>query len=107
MGIIDYYAKLTPKVTVTDPIVIEGHKKHTDEINTSKVKVSTLPDAIDVTLAEYNPATRDQIVAHKIKDYRRRRFNLRLLPKVTILFDYILEGSDYWNERVHDESPYT
>ena len=107
MGIIDYYSALIPKVRVIGPKVIENHKKHTDDINVDNTKVSPLPDAIDVTLAEYNPATRDQIVAHRIKDYRRRRFNLKLLPRVTILFDYILEGSDYWNERVHDESPYT
>lgn len=65
-----------------------------------------IPDAIDVTLAEYDVQTKNAITAHHLKDYRRKRFNLNLLPEVHTLFDCVLEGSDYWNELLHNEDAY-
>lgn len=60
-----------------------------------------------VTLAEFDPISKDVITAHRLKDYRRKTFNLTLLPDVRILLDDILEGSTYWNAKLHNESPYT
>lgn len=60
-------------------------------------------DAIEITLAEYNLDTKDMITAHHLKDYRQRTFRLALLPKCDILFDEILEGSDYWRELLHTQ----
>ena len=66
-----------------------------------------LSDSITVTLAEYDVDTKDAITAHRLKDYRRKRFNLMLLPKFCTLFDTILEGSAYWYDLLHNEGPYT
>ena len=66
-----------------------------------------LNDAVTVTLAEYDVDTKDAITAHHLKDYRRKRFNLMLLPKFHTIFDSILEGSEYWNGLLHNEGPYT
>ena len=66
-----------------------------------------LEDAKEITLAEYNPKTKDLITAHRMKDYRRKQFNLVLLPKLDIMFNRVLEGSAYWNELLHNESPYS
>lgn len=60
-----------------------------------------------VTLAEFDPVSKDAITAHRLKDYRRKTFNLTLLPDVHILLDDIMEGSTYWNAKLHNESPYT
>lgn len=62
-----------------------------------------LRDAVEITLAEYDPATKDAITAHYLKDYRQRTFRLALLPKCDLLFDHVLEGSDYWNELLHSK----
>lgn len=66
-----------------------------------------LNDAVRVTLAEYDVDTKDAITAHHLKDYRRKRFNLMLLPKFHTMFDSMLEGSEYWYGLLHDEGPYT
>lgn len=65
-----------------------------------------LEDAKEITLAEYTPETSNVITAHRMKDYRRKQFNLVLLPKLDILFNKILEGSEFWGELLRNESPY-
>lgn len=62
-----------------------------------------LKDAVEITLAEYNTATKNAITAHRLKDYRQRTFRLALLPKCDIMFDWLLEGSEYWNELLHSK----
>ena len=59
-----------------------------------------------VTLAEFDPVSKDAITAHRLKDYRSKTFKLTLLPEIRILLDDILEGSTYWNAKLHNESPY-
>ena len=66
-----------------------------------------IEDARDITLAQYEPQTKDLITAHNLKDYRRKTFNLVLLPKVNVLFDKYLEGCKFYEERLHHESPYS
>ena len=100
MGQIALYNVLYPDVEVKQPIVT----KSPEEIF---IGVPILEDAETVTLAEYDAFTKDVITAHRMKDYRRKTFNLALLPEVSIFFDRILEGSDYWNALLHNESPYT
>lgn len=56
--------------------------------NTSKVFL--IPTAKDITLAEYNAASSDAITAHRLSDYRRRRFSLVLLPNVHIVLEDLL-----------------
>lgn len=100
MGVIQYYELLsTHKVVVQKPPL-----KEPEALSKGK---PILSDAIAITLAEYDTDTKDAITAHRLKDYRRKRFNLVLLPKVEILFDKILEGSPYWNELLHNESTYS
>ena len=56
-----------------------------------------MPTAKDITLAEYNAVSSDAITAHRLSDYRRRRFSLTLLPDVHILLEDLLsteEGHD-------------
>ena len=100
MGIIDYYAKLDRGVLAKQPVV----PNPPEEVEKG---FPLLEDAKVITLAEYDRNTKDIITAHRMKDYRRKRFNLVLLPEVNILFDKILEGSDYWSALLHNESPYS
>ena len=53
-------------------------------------------DAKPITLAEYNPKSKFAITAHRVKDYRKKSNSLILLPEVDILFDKLLEGSEYF-----------
>ena len=62
------------------------------------VGLPILNDAVNVTLAEYDVTMKNAITAHHLKDYRRKVFNLKLLPKINLLFDEVLKGSDYWRE---------
>lgn len=64
-------------------------------------------DARDITLAQYEPVTKDLVTAHRIKDYRRKSFNMLLLPKVETLFDKLLEGCTYYAELLSSTSPYS
>lgn len=95
MGIIDYFGELdrSTRVTQSPPVrtfedVFEGKP--------------ILSDAKQVTLAEFNLDSKNAITAHHLKDYRRKQFNLVLLPKIDILFDRLLEGSEFWNGKLHD-----
>ena len=100
MGFIDMYARLIPDVTVKQPVLVTPP----EEVIPS---VPLLDDAKEVTLAQYDRHTKDVITAHRMKDYRRKNFNLVLLPKVEILFDKMLEGREYWGELLSDESTYS
>lgn len=100
MGQIGLYNKLYRDVQVKQPIVT----KSPEEVYAG---LPLLEDAKPITLAEYNVHTKDIITAHRMKDYRRKKFNLTLLPEVSTFFDKILEGSDYWNALLHNESPYS
>lgn len=100
MGTISLYSKLIDNTLAKQPVPV----KQPEDI---MVNQPIIPDAVTVTLVEFDSSTKDAITAHHIKDYRRKRFNLRLLPKVDILFDKILEGSPYWDELLHNESAYS
>lgn len=100
MGIISLYSRLYDDTLVKQPVV----PKEPDMTNPG---VPVLEDAKDITLAQYSRYTKEVLTAHRMKDYRRKRFNLILLPEADILFDKVLEGSEYWNGLLHDESPYS
>ena len=100
MGVISLYGRLYDDTKVKQPEVVTP-----PEIVFESVPV--LEDAKDITLAQYSRYTKDVLTAHKIKDYRRKVFNLVLLPDVSIWFDKLLEGSEYWNGLLHNESPYS
>ena len=99
MGTIRYYSQLCNNVRVVQHPVKEA-----------KVAIPEgkpiLRDTKEITLAEYDVDTKNAITAHRIKDYRRRIYNLVLLPRVNILFDKVLEGSVYWNELLQTKSEY-
>ena len=99
MGSISLYDKLDERVTVKQPSVV----KPFNEVFAGK---EIIPDAKVVTLAEFDVNTKNAITAHHLRDYRRKTFHLALLPKVDIMLDKVLEGSIYWNELLHNESPY-
>lgn len=100
MGTIKLYALTIPSVGVTQPVVTKS------TVHGIPKGLPIIPDTVDITLAEYDPDTRNAITAHHLKDYRRKRFNLNLLPDVHTLFDDMLEGSDYWRELLHNEDAY-
>lgn len=60
--------------------------------------VTVLSDIKEVTIAEIHPLVREQITAHKLKDYRRKTFSLMLLPDVEITLDKFLEEKGDLNE---------
>lgn len=96
MKALGYYAQLYNDVTP----VLQEQKESVETIFKGK---PILNDAVEVTLAEYDVDTKDAITAHHLKDYRRKVFNLKLLPKINLLFDRVLEGSDYWNGLLHTQ----
>lgn len=100
MGTIQYYSKLYSGKPVKQPEVV----KEPEMVFAGK---PILNDAKEITLAEYDVDTKDAITAHHLKDYRRKRFNLVLLPDISTLFDKVLEGSEYWNGLLHNESAYS
>lgn len=63
-----------------------------------------VPDAKNITLAQYDPDTAEHITAHRLSDYRKQGFSIMLLPEVSTLFDVVLEGSGYWYEKLHSSS---
>lgn len=100
MGTIRLYDQLYEGRLVKQPIV-------TAPVDETFKGLPLLEDAKVVTLAQYDRATKDVLTAHRMKDYRRKTFNLVLLPEVDIMFDRLLEGSEYWNALLHNESPYS
>lgn len=98
--VLDKYEHLYSSILVKQPKVIR-------EPEETVPSIKLRPDAKDITLAQYERTTKDLITAHRISDYRRKKFELLLLPSVDILFNHLLEGSDYWNAMLHNESPYT
>lgn len=100
MGVISYYSKLYGTTNIKQPITIE-------EPEVVFKGRPILYDAKTITLAEFNQDSKNAITAHHLKDYRRKTFNLVLLPKIDILLDSILEGSEYWNAKLHNESPFS
>ena len=54
-------------------------------------------DAKCITLAQYDPATKDFVTAHRLKDYRRKQFNLLLLPEFTLPIDDLLADREGWD----------
>lgn len=97
MSVLHYYGKLFDSKVVKQP---EPYKEF-DEVFAGK---EILSDATVVTLAEYDVDTKNAITAHHLKDYRRKTYNLVLLPKINTLFDKVLEGSPYWNELLQAKS---
>lgn len=97
MSVLHYYSDLFnyPMVKQREPY---------KEVETVYAGKPILDDAVTVTLAEYDPDTKNAITAHHLKDYRRKVYNLVLLPKIDTLFDKVLEGSPYWNELLHAKS---
>lgn len=90
------YSSLIPDVYVKQPEVV----KQPEEVSQG---LEIVPDAVQITLAEYDVKSKNAITAHHLKDYRRRKFNLILLPKIEVLFDKVLEGSEYWGGLLHNE----
>lgn len=101
MGIIEYYDAIAhrplARFTPEKPPEPERPVEYKPILDTSRV----------VTLSEFDPVSKEAITAHRIKDYRRRVFNFTLLPEIHLLLDDIMEGSTYWNDKLHNDSPYS
>lgn len=88
MGVIAYYRHihnydidLKPVERVTPGVIVP-------DLRVDDVRV--------ITLSEYSPVSKYAITAHRVKDYRKKSNSLILLPEVDILFDKLLEGSEYF-----------
>lgn len=101
MGQIDYYERLYAHKPGIKPITVI----QPPEVNNKPLPFK--PEINDITLAQYDLRTTDVITAHKLKDYRRKQFNFVLLPRVSTMFDKLLEGSPYWNELLKNEGTYS
>ena len=88
---IKFYNVLYAGMEAKQPIVT----KEVDETIPSR---RVLDDAKDITLAQFDPVSKDFVTAHRLKDYRRKKFELMLLPDIRILLDYILKGRKGWSE---------
>ena len=85
--ILQLYSMVNPKKVYTQQVVHEMQ----DEV----IGLPLISDAQQITLAEYNPITKDFITAHHLADYRRKQFELNLLPDVRTGFDFLLEVSNW------------
>lgn len=74
-------------------VQIEHHAPYTEKPQ-EKRTVCLMPDAKTITLAEYDPASRGAITAHKLSDYRRKHFSLVLLPNVWIWLDELIKPEE-------------
>ena len=95
-SILDYYKYVHSACEIIPPHIPVAP----EELCIGKVLV---PDVKSITLAQYDPDTKNYITAHKISDYRKNKFSVRLLPKVNPLFNKVLEGSKYWYAKLHNE----
>lgn len=84
MGVIDRYGVLLHyNITVT---------KHTPYIKTpERRKRYVAPEYIQVTLADVDDRSCDYITAHDLRDYRRKSFNILMMPRVNLPYDAIAE----------------
>lgn len=94
-NILDYYAIVHEDINVIQPFIPV-------EPETFTQGRMLVPNIHNLTLAQYDPITKNYITAHRLADYRRNVFSIHLLPKVEPFFDKILEGSRYWNEKLHN-----
>ena len=100
LGTLKLYESLFPLPIAKQPVQIKEH----DLVFAGK---PILSDAKVLTLAQYDVDSKNAITAHNLKDYRRKNFNLVLLPKVDNMFIRVLEGSVYWSELRRNASPFT
>ena len=100
LGTLRLYESLFPLPTVVQPVKIKEH----EHVFAGK---PILSDAKELTLAQYDVVSKNAITAHNLKDYRRKNFNLVLLPKVDNMFIRVLEGSVYWSELLQNDSPFS
>lgn len=66
-----------------------------------------IADAKPITLAQFDRVSKDAITAHRISDYRRKSFNMLLIPEIHTWFDLLLGGNDYYAKLLSSKSPYS
>lgn len=79
----------------------------TNPIEEAQQGLPIIEDAKKITLAQYDRVSKNAITAHNLSDYRRKSFNMLLLPKVQTWFELLLEGNEYYAEKLSVESPYS
>lgn len=86
-----HFSALTNLRVVAEPI-----PKYS-EPDSGERKQFQMSTALDITLAEYDPSSRDAITAHRLADYRQHRFTLVLMPEIHIMMDDMLKGPEVEN----------
>lgn len=97
---LEYYKYINRACIITQHTVPQYHEKEVKGL-------PLLDDAVQITLSQFDPVTKDFITAHKVKDYRRKQFTMTLLPCVNIMFDRLLEGSSFWDEKLLASGTYS
>ena len=95
-NILEYYKYVHQVYDVKQPFI----PKQPEELMIGR---TLKPDIKHVTIAQFDRDTKNYITAHKLADYRRNTFSIRLLPRVHVMFDDILEGSAFWYDKLHSK----
>lgn len=84
MGVLDKYAVLLHyNVDVV---------KHNPYVKTpERVKRYIPPEYIPITLADTDVRSSEYVTAHDLRDYRRKTFNILMMPRVVLPYDNIAE----------------
>lgn len=92
MGVRNFGLITGTRLDIKTPRLYEEEKKHSTQM-------FQMPKAKEVTLAEFHPKSGEAITAHRLSDYRRRRFSLVLLPNIQVAIE------DMWNIDREQEIP--
>lgn len=82
------------------------HSK-SNPIEDAQIGYPIISDAKPITLAQFDRVSKNAITAHRIEDYRRKGFNMLLVPKIDTWFDTLLGGCDYYAKLLSTKSPYS
>ena len=81
----EYFGLLTGmRVDIEKPTLLP-------RLQSKSTRAFLVPTAKEITLANIDPVSRDAVTAHKLADFRRRKFSLILLPTVFCVMDVMLE----------------
>lgn len=82
-------------------------RSKSNPIEAAQVGYPIIEDAKQITLAQFDRVSKNAITAHRIADYRRKSFNMLLVPEITTWFDLLLGGNEYYAKLLSVKSPYS
>lgn len=82
-------------------------RSESNPIEMAQVGLPIIEDAKPITLAQFDRISKNAITAHRIEDYRRKSFNMLLVPEINTWFDILLGGNDHYAKLLSAKSPYS